>query len=863
VVTNVGGLRSRTAAFLTGSINPDGGFPGFRGGPSDPTMTALVIGALLEAGIDISAVKAARDYLQGTQLANGSWANDAYTTALAARILGDAKPDLAVESLALSSAAVQQGSPVQATVTVRNIGLGPSPATTLALFRGDPNAGGVTLGSVALSALQVGATFTHTFSVDTASASGTVALFAVADPAGQVAEYAETNNRQVALLVIRPFGQLPPPSDNQEPIITNVAPQSVISGTVYMHAVEAIDPEGQPLTFGLTFFDGQLAPQGMVIDAGSGLITWTAGVPGLYTFSITARDPGGASGFQVVSLQVIRPGEKRPPVFETFPLVAAAPGLLYSYHVSVRDPDGGPVTLRLAAAPTGMTLDPDTTTIRWTPAATDIGEKIVRLVATDDDQTSAEQQWKVIVDGGTVQAVDLVAMRIDPSLRRTDQQTLAVSGSVLVEVANQGTKEVGQFQVAIYEDRDGKTGVSADDAVLGQATVGHLASGERIELTVPLAGTGLFADNRLALAVDPDGAIKELRKDNNILTMGRDRQVISVPGSFSPVLKLDHRGISQSDPYINVGLSSTYVVAQLNDDNGDGHAGDGDIPDLLFLVYGGGNQRLRALNGRTGQLLFQSPLAFAEGAPLSVGDVDRDGFPEIFTTLADGSLAALKHDGTLLWSVRVPRGGNISLADMDGDGVSEIVIGVSIVNANGTIRCSGPETLYAGTATVADLDLDGKPEILSGQDVFRSDCSLWYSRATAVDPAQRTYNVVAQLDDDPYPEVVAVVGGYETQVVEHDGQLKWRIPVSPVLGSATVGDLDGDGWPEIVVSGSNDIRVFDRNGTLRWTHQNNDFTPRTEVFSLADLDGDGRLEAILIDGKHFYIINGRLHRTMT
>jgi hypothetical protein len=868
VVRDVTALRERAATFLIASMNADGGFPGFRGESSDPTMTALAMSALLETGSDVSALAPARAYLRAAQQSDGSWAGDAYTTALAVRVLGGEKADLVLQSLSLSSASVQQGTPVQVQVTVRNAGLAPSTAAALSLFAGDPSSNGAGLGTTQMPALDVGQSFTHTFTVQTAALSGTVALFAVADPAGFVPEYSETNNRRFALLVVRPLGTLPDPSTNQAPIITNIAPSTAISGTLYSHAVDAIDPESQTLQYRLVFHDGVPAPQGMVMDSGTGVLTWMAGAPGVYAFTIRVLDPQGASAVQSVSLQVLAPGEKRPPVFESFPLTSAAPGLLYAYHVTARDPDGGPLTMRLATAPAGMTFDPDTSTVRWTPTATQTGEQLVRLIATDDEGTSADQSWRVVVDGGPTASIDLVAMAVDPSLRRTDRQNLAVGGTALATVANQGTAAAPAFGLALYEDRDGVTGLSAQDAVVGRATVPGLAPGETTTVTVTLTGTGLFADNRLILAVDPDHEVRELREDNNVRASGRGRPLLTVPGSFAPTLKLDHRRISPTDNLTDVGLNSPVLVAQLNDDNGDGKIGEGDTPDLLYVVYGFGNNvdrgpRLRAINGRTGALIFQTSYLVWQHSWLAVGDVDADGSPDIFAYVPVGggtqSLARIDKLGNLVWTQTQNEFSAPALADLDGDGISEIIAGGNIFEANGTLRCREPHSGTTGyNVVVADLDLDGKPEILSGYDVYRGDCSIVRTVSTSegAQNGPRTFNAVAQLDDDPQPEIIQVVGGVQTRLLEHDGTLKWTFPSAPLSGAPSVGDLDGDGKAEIVFMGGDRVYALGANGVVRWTHSNLDFTGPTLAFSLADLDGDGRMEAMLMEGGHFFIVRG-------
>jgi len=78
------------------------------------------------------------------------------------------------------------------------------------------------------------------------------------------------------------------------------------------------------------------------------------------------------------------------------------------------------------------------------------------------------------------------------------------------------------------------------------------------------------------------------------------------------------------------------------------------------------------------------------------------------------------------------------------------------------------------------------------------------------------------------------------------GSVVWRYQaVSSIVSSPAVGDIDGDGNPEVVF-GSDDGRVYalrGNNGTLLWR-----FTTRDAVScppALVDLNGDGRLETVI------------------
>ncbi|MFN0067404.1 MAG: Ig-like domain-containing protein [Limisphaerales bacterium] len=123
----------------------------------------------------------------------------------------------------------------------------------------------------------------------------------------------------------------------------------------------------------------------------------------------------------------------------------------------------------------------------------------------------------------------------------------------------------------------------------------------------------------------------------------------------------------------------------------------------------------------------------------------------------------------------------------------------------------------------------------------------------------REFNV-ADLDGDGTAEIVAVdfagpaAAGPQLTVRRGDGRVRWSRPLPAGLDvpdDPTIGDLDGDGSPEIAVEAGPDgaIYAFRADGT--------DFGPgwparpagRRWAKSIADLDGDGRSELIAVAGE--------------
>src|SRR5207302_434659 len=121
---------------------------------------------------------------------------------------------------------------------------------------------------------------------------------------------------------------------NLFPAINSVPPTQGALGQEYVYAVDANDPDGDPLTFSLT-----AAPAGMTIDA-AGRLTWTPAVGqlGNNLISVAATDPLGNVATQTFTI-VVKPTNRLPAIAST-PLVGAVPGQAYHYDVRGTDPDG-------------------------------------------------------------------------------------------------------------------------------------------------------------------------------------------------------------------------------------------------------------------------------------------------------------------------------------------------------------------------------------------------------------------------------------------------------------------------------------------------------------------------------------------
>jgi hypothetical protein len=863
-VTNVEAYKSAVGGFLSANINPDGGFPARPGLASDVTTTALVLNALLGSGLSLANVTPARDYLRAAHAGNGSWLDDPYTTALALAVVGAERADLIVSGLQPVPATVAQGTAVAVAVQIKNGGLAPAPASDVALFAGDPSSGGTLLGTSPVAALAVGGTASASFSVATAGLSGAVVLHAVVDRAGTIPEYSELNNRQLVVLQVLPPGSAPPPSGNQPPIITSIPQTTAVAGQAFTYQIEAVDPEGGALAYGV-IADSAL---GISVDPDLGFVSFTpAPATTLINAALTVRDPEGALTIQRLTVQIIVAGTKLPPRFDSAPSTPAQPGGLYSYTSVVHDPDGGPVTVTLAQRPAGMTFDPATSTVSWTPAGTDVGEHPVRLVAVDDEGTATEQAWLVVVSKVDQGTNDLAVLSVDAAAAIIDPQTLTATGTLLVKIANQGGNALANVEVSAAEDRNADLKITTSDNLLGVVRWPSLAAGATAVVAVPLSGQALFRDNRLWGAVDLAGDFVEGREDNNDAPTGEDARLATVQGAFSPQIKLNWRGANDAET--NQILTAP-MVAYLDDDNGDGHAGEGDVPSILFAaqltttVPSSVPARVRGVNGHTGAVTFTSSQNVLANVTPLIADLDGNGTPEIVTFDTTGHVVALKRDGSLFWqSPTIPlpdaTGGpaGLAAADLDGDGHPEIIFGGRVLNADGSLKCTALSTPFNPmNVVVEDLDLDGVPEFVVGNIAYRANCSEYWNFPQL--QSAQYFISSGQLDSDPFPELVFSIRGQATFVAEHDGTKKWTLTGSTnVWGSVTaLGDVDGDGASELVMVSGDRLRVVEPTGSERWSVAIQDVTGLSSAATTADLDGDGRAEVIFSTFRDFYIFRG-------
>jgi hypothetical protein len=457
---------------------------------------------------------------------------------------------------------------------------------------------------------------------------------------------------------------------------------------------------------------------------------------------------------------------------------------------------------------------------------------------------------------------DLVMGAVDAGGTAVDCTDLAMEGTVVATVRNEGTGAAAPFGVIFFEDSNGN-GQWDDgfDLFLGGAvTAGDLAAGGETDVSALIGDTVAFAGNLIYSVADPSGAIGESDESNNTNDSGADCEFQPPPGTFDPVLEWSWTASQVMPDYLNVMM--TPGVIDLNDD---------DVPDVVFGATssrGGGLVEvgvLRALSGADGSELFtvtDPSFRISTTSSVAVGDIDLDGLPEILACDASGArLIAFDHDGTFKWRspvLETINWGASSIADLDGDGTPEIVIGRQVLDNNGSVLWTGTggrgsQGTVGPLSLVADLDLNGSPEVVAGYTAYTASGGVLWQQGIS-----DGYNAVGDFDDDPFAEVVLVSGG-SVWLLEHTGAIKWgprSIPGGGAGGPPTIEDYDGDSEVEIGVAGASRYAVFETNGDLKWASVTQDRSSNRTGSSVFDFEGDGAAEVVYSDELTLRIYRG-------
>jgi CARDB len=322
-------------------------------------------------------------------------------------------------------------------------------------------------------------------------------------------------------------------------------------------------------------------------------------------------------------------------------------------------------------------------------------------------------------------------------------------------------------------------------------------------------------------------------------------------------------------------VQSTPMVANLDDDNGDGLVNELDFPEIVFISYAdGGDTRgvVRAIHGggpTKGKDMFAvcGTSTWSEAEPfdttsatctdetqptsrnaVAIGDLDRDGLPEIAYVTRGYSLIILNNRGSVIYlseedfvaassSGNTDGGSTPAIADLDHAGLPEIVIGNQVF-----VLGVGATTAADGGASTGLIVTHRFTSTLDSTGMHNGTGGVNYGDAGAppgignVGSSMGPTSCIADLHPDPGQEILA-------------GAVLYRLPeVSACATPPCLGALDV---------------VWDASALLPELYSDDGYCAVADVWGEdlgaapgPDNPPDGNAEAILIADGHIEVFEG-------
>ena len=351
---------------------------------------------------------------------------------------------------------------------------------------------------------------------------------------------------------------------------------------------------------------------------------------------------------------------------------------------------------------------------------------------------------------------------------------------------------------------------------------------------------------------------------------------------------------------------------------------DGDGKPDLVVANNGINTisvfRNTSSTGSVSNSSFASKVDFTTGSEpidVSIGDLDGDGKPDLVVANYDaynvgriGSISVFRNtasSGSITSSSFASRVDftteqtplSVCIGDLDGDGKPDLVVSnysfsrgstISIFRntaSSGSITSSSFASkvdftvgLAPASVSIGDLDGDGKPDLVVANNnndyisVLRNTASsgsinsgsfeakVDFSTGTSTNP-KPSYVSIGDLDGDDKPDLVVANTQDSTISVLRNTASSGSITSSSFSGkvnfttglapsSVGIGDLDGDGKPDLVApSVGQGISVF-RNTASNGSITNSSFASKVNFaitsfpygLKIGDLDGDGKPDLV-------------------
>jgi hypothetical protein len=308
-------------------------------------------------------------------------------------------------------------------------------------------------------------------------------------------------------------------------------------------------------------------------------------------------------------------------------------------------------------------------------------------------------------------------------------------------------------------------------------------------------------------------------------------------------------------------------------------------------------QSPRALPGK-GKLPvgFAAPVSYSSGGkgPDSVAVADLNGDGKLDLAVANEFSASVdvllgNGDGTFQPAVSYSSNGenpfSVAIGDVNGDGIPDIVVailctngtdcstgGVSVLLGNGDGTFQPPASYnsggyYPASVALADLNGDGHADlVVANYCAVNSSCvngvvnvllgngdGTFQSPVGYVTGAEATSVAIGDLNGDGYPDLVVTVQNQTVAVLLGNGDGTFEPPASYNSGqsegrSVAIADFNRDGHPDLAVAGTGlTVLLGNGDGTFQAPVSYNPSGEGLNGVATADVNGDGFLDLVVAE----------------
>ncbi len=216
---------------------------------------------------------------------------------------------------------------------------------------------------------------------------------------------------------------------DRSPRITSTPSTTATVGVPYTYAIASAGMT--PLVYMLV-----QGPAGMTVGPETGVVDWTPSEEGTFSVEVAVTNVAGSDSQSFDLMVSVSSG----PAIISTPPEEASVGAEYAYDPEVVA--NGPVTWTAPTAPTGLAIDSETGSVRWTPNASQTGPNAITLrVAENDGGAFAEQRFEVMVEasGGPAVITSTPPLRVVQGETWTYDATASGAPTILWSIVDPGT----------------------------------------------------------------------------------------------------------------------------------------------------------------------------------------------------------------------------------------------------------------------------------------------------------------------------------------------------------------------------------------------------------------------------------------